>query len=148
MSKLLEFGRKVIFYARVLSGYEERSIRKYRLQLEKRLLEAQERKAALRKIPEQTILAEVRCMVEEMQSLNQKLEEIEAGIEQFFKPIDKEAEALMKMQLEGEEKTMREMVKAMQAQALIEKAEVEKHTTALAADTSGHNPDKKHAEVR
>ncbi|KAL2242829.1 UNVERIFIED_CONTAM: hypothetical protein Sindi_0400900, partial [Sesamum indicum] len=45
----------------------------------------------------------------------------EAAIEEYFKPIDKEAEYIMKMQLEGEEKTMREMMKAMQTQALLEK---------------------------
>jgi len=38
-------------------------------------VQAQERKAALRKIPEQAILGEVRRMVEEMQTLNKKLEE-------------------------------------------------------------------------
>ena len=32
----------------------------------------------------------------------------------------------MKMQLDGEEKTMREMVKAMQARALLEKAEADR----------------------
>ncbi|KAJ0106358.1 hypothetical protein Patl1_18370 [Pistacia atlantica] len=126
MDKLLEFGRRAMFYVRVLSGYEERRIRSYRLQLEKRLQQAQERKAALRKLPEQAILGEVRRMVEEMQSLNKKLEETEAAIEDYFKPIDKEAEYIMKIQLEGEEKTMREMMAAMQKQALLEKAEVEK----------------------
>lgn len=39
------------------------------------MYQAEERKAALRKIPEQVILSEVRRMVEEMQSLNKKLEE-------------------------------------------------------------------------
>lgn len=34
MNKLIEFGRKALFYARVLSGYEERRIRSYRLELE------------------------------------------------------------------------------------------------------------------
>ncbi|PIN02981.1 hypothetical protein CDL12_24500 [Handroanthus impetiginosus] len=126
MDKLLEFGRKAMFYVRVLSGYEERRIRSYRLQLQQRLQQAQERKAALKKVPEQIILSEVRRMVEDMQSLNKKLEETEAAIEEYFKPIDKEAEFIMKMQLEGEEKTMREMVKAMQTQALLEKAEAEK----------------------
>jgi predicted transcriptional regulator len=53
----------------------------------------------------------------------------EAAIEDYFKPIDKEAEAVMKMQLEGEEKTMKEMMKAMQHQALLEKVEAEKVTT-------------------
>ena len=38
-------------------------------------LQAQERKAALRRIPEQAVLAEVRRMVEEMQTLNRKLDE-------------------------------------------------------------------------
>lgn len=38
-------------------------------------LQAEERKAAIRRIPEQAILGEVRRMVEEMQTLNKKLEE-------------------------------------------------------------------------
>ncbi|KAJ0048437.1 uncharacterized protein LOC116106016 [Pistacia vera] len=149
MDKLLEFGRRAMFYVRVLSGYEERRIRSYRLQLEKRLQQAQERKAALRKLPEQAILGEVRRMVEEMQSLNKKLEETEAAIEDYFKPIDKEAEYIMKIQLEGEEKTMREMMAAMQKQALLEKAEVEKiankkeHTKEQASTTT-----EKHSEMR
>ncbi|KAM3709705.1 hypothetical protein ACJW31_02G192900 [Castanea mollissima] len=75
MNKLLDFGRKALFYVRVLSGYEERRIRSFRLELEQRMKQAQERKAALRKVPEQAILAEVRRMVEEMQNLNKKLEE-------------------------------------------------------------------------
>ncbi|KAH7514253.1 hypothetical protein FEM48_Zijuj11G0069100 [Ziziphus jujuba var. spinosa] len=160
MKKLLEFGRKAMFYVRVLSGYEERRIRSFRLQLEKRIQQAQERKAALRKIPEQAILAEVRRMVEEMQTLNRKLDETldellskkcetpadiswiilvspseEAAIEEYFKPIDKEAEAIMKMQLEGEEKTMREMMKAMQQQALLEKTESNKTAKVHDIDT-------------
>ncbi|TQD91209.1 hypothetical protein C1H46_023223 [Malus baccata] len=121
MNKLIEFGKKALFYARVLSGYEERRIRSFRLEVEKRLKEL-----ALRKIPEQTILSEVRRMVEEMQTLNRKLEETEAQIEEYFKPIDKEAEMIMKTQLEGEERTMKEMMKAMHQQALLEKAEAEK----------------------
>lgn len=50
----------------------------------------------------------------------------EAAIEEYFKPIDKEAEIIVKMQLDGEEKTMREMMAAMQRQALVEKAEAER----------------------
>lgn len=126
MNKLLDFGRKALFYVRVLSGYEERRIRSFRLELEQHMKQAQERKAALRKVPEQAILAEVRRMVEEMQNLNKKLEETEAAIEEYFKPIDKEAEVIMKMQLDGEEKTLKEMMKTMQQQALLEKAEAEK----------------------
>ncbi|XP_009371050.2 uncharacterized protein LOC103960317 [Pyrus x bretschneideri] len=126
MNKLIEFGKKALFYARVLSGYEERRIRSFRLEVEKPLKEATARKLALRKIPEQTILSEVRRMVEEMQTLNRKLEETEAQIEEYFKPIDKEAEMIMKTQLEGEERTMKEMMKAMHQQALLEKTEAEK----------------------
>ncbi|CAN0858059.1 hypothetical protein LINGRAHAP2_LOCUS7054 [Linum grandiflorum] len=165
MNKLLDFGRKAFFYARVLSGYEERRIRNYRLELEKRLqqilgvcvcvcvcvcvavavhsgvcckflhhwelfrVQAQEKKLALRKIPEQTILSEVRTMVEEMQALNKKLEETEAVIDDYFKPINMQAEILMKQQLDGEERTMTEMMKVMETKALIEEAQAEKHTT-------------------
>ncbi|XP_022131261.1 uncharacterized protein LOC111004517 [Momordica charantia] len=140
MDKLLEFGRRALFYVRVLSGYEERRIRSFRLELEKRLKQAEEKKAAMRKIPEQAILGEVRRMVEEMQTLNKKLEETESAIEEYFKPIDKEAEALMKMQLEGEERKMKDMVKVMQQQALFEKAEAGKVTTStLQTDKNQHN---------
>ncbi|XP_047945548.1 protein BONZAI 1-like isoform X3 [Salvia hispanica] len=86
---------------------------------------AEVRKAALNKVPEQIILSEVRKMVQEMQALNKKLEDTEAAIEDYFKPLDKEAEMIMKAQLEGEEKTMREMVATMQRQALLEKAEAD-----------------------
>ncbi|XWS38643.1 hypothetical protein CRYUN_Cryun19dG0148500 [Craigia yunnanensis] len=153
MDKLREFGRKALFYVRVLSGYEERRIRNYRLQLEKRLQQAQERKAALIKIPEQTVLAEVRRMVEDMQALNRKLEETEAAIEEYFKPIDKEAETIMKIQLEGEEKTMKEMVATMQKQALLEKAEAEKIANTHQPNTNQSNQDatsrsSQHAQMR
>ncbi|XP_061376453.1 uncharacterized protein LOC133318463 [Gastrolobium bilobum] len=116
MNKLLEFGRKAMFYVRVLSGYEERRIRSFRLQLEERVKQAQERKAALNKVPEQIILSDVRRMVEEMQALNKKLEETETAIEEYFKPLDKEAEIIMKMQLQGEEKTSEMMMKALEQQ--------------------------------
>ncbi|KAL5748385.1 hypothetical protein ACOSQ2_025682 [Xanthoceras sorbifolium] len=154
MNKLIEFGRRALFYARVLSGYEERRIRSYRLQLEKRLQQAQERKAALRKLPEQAILSEVRRMVEEMQTLNKKLEETEAAIEEYFKPIDKEAEIIMKIQLEGEEKSMMERMMAMQKQALLEKTEAEKLANNNQSVTSEDGQDpaststQKHAQMR
>ncbi|XVF10911.1 hypothetical protein REPUB_Repub07fG0224200 [Reevesia pubescens] len=137
MDKLREFGRKAVFYVRVLSGYEERRIRNYRLQIEKRLQQAQEKKAALRKIPEQTVLTEVRRMVEDMQALNKRLEETEAAIDEYFKPLDKEAEMIMKVQLDGEEKTMKEMMATMHRQAFLEKAEAEK--TAKNTDQPGTN---------
>ncbi|XP_022931799.1 uncharacterized protein LOC111438069 isoform X2 [Cucurbita moschata] len=123
MDKVLEFGRRALFYVRVLSGYEQRRIRSFRLEIQKRLKQAEERKVAIRKVPQQAILGEVRRMVEEMQTLNKKLEETESAIEEYFKPIHKEAEALMKVQLEGEERSMKNMVKVMQPQALFEKAE-------------------------
>jgi hypothetical protein len=37
MDKLVQFGRKAWFVVRVMSGYEERRIRSYRLRLQKRL---------------------------------------------------------------------------------------------------------------
>ncbi|KAF8032725.1 hypothetical protein BT93_D1593 [Corymbia citriodora subsp. variegata] len=138
MDKLLEFGRKALFYVRVLSGYEERSIRSFRLQLEKRLQQVQERKTTLRKVPEQVILSEVRRMVEEMQALNKRLEETESAIEEYFKPIDKQAEAIMKMQLEGEERTMKEMVKTMQRQALLEREDLDKLANVKCAEVDQH----------
>ncbi|KAG4117227.1 hypothetical protein Goshw_009881 [Gossypium schwendimanii] len=141
MDKLREFGRKALFYVRVLSGYEERRIRNYRLQLEQRLQQAQARKAALRKIPEQTVLQEVRRMVEDMQALNKRLEETEAAIEEYFKPIDKEVETIMKIQLDGEEKTMKEMMATMQRQALLEKMEAEKIANTHQPDTNQGNQD-------
>ncbi|KAI3992597.1 hypothetical protein MKX01_020889 [Papaver californicum] len=116
MKILLEFGRKAVFFVRVISGYEERSIRAFRLKLQKQIQEANEKKASLSKIPEQVILSEVRRMVEEMQALNKKLEETETAIEDFLKPIDNQAELIMNMQLAGEESRM----KAMQEQALME----------------------------
>ncbi|KAE8661847.1 BAX inhibitor 1 [Hibiscus syriacus] len=154
MDKLREFGRKAMFYVRVLSGYEERRIRNYRLELEKRLQQAQARKAALRKIPEQTVLQEVRRMVEDMQALNKRLEETEAAIEEYFKPIDKEAETIMKIQLDGEEKTMKQMMATMQREALLEKMEAEKMANLRQQDANQSNQDattsssSQHAQMR
>lgn len=63
----------------------------------------------------------------------------ESAIEEYFKPIDKEAEALMKIQLDGEEKTMKNMVKVMQQQALFEKAEAGKVASTLQTDQNQQN---------
>ncbi|CAN6464953.1 unnamed protein product [Victoria cruziana] len=120
MNKLREFGQKAMFFIRIISGYEERQIRSYRLQLEKRLQHAKVRKEALKRIPEQVILSEVRRMVEEMQALNKKLDDTEGAINEYFKPIDKEAEIIMAMQLEGEERKMRAMEKAMHGRVMEE----------------------------
>lgn len=75
-------------------------------------------------------------MVEEMQNLNKKLEETETAINDCFKPFGKEVEMLMKVQLEREEKTM-EMMKTMQREALLEKAELNK-----VPDVNNVDPDK------
>ncbi|KAH9620194.1 hypothetical protein KSS87_005385 [Heliosperma pusillum] len=129
MSKLWEMGRKAMFYIRVLSGYEERRIRSYRLNLEQRLRSAQERKEAVKKIPEQVILSEVRQMVEEMQNLNKSLEDMESSINEYFKPIDKEVGAVMNMQMDREKMRM-EMMK----RALLERAETEAASQASCGD--------------
>lgn len=49
----------------------------------------------------------------------------ETTIEEYFKPLDKEAEIILKMQLEGKEKTS-EILKEIQEQALLAKFEAEK----------------------
>ncbi|KAH0453890.1 hypothetical protein IEQ34_018214 [Dendrobium chrysotoxum] len=121
MDKLLEFGRRAWFIVRVISGYEERRIRSYRLDLQRRIEKAQARKTELKRLPEQAILAEVRRMVEEMQGLNRRLEETEAAIEEYFKPIDKNAEIIMNLQLEKEENQMKEMMKAMHEQSMLQR---------------------------
>ncbi|KAK7286813.1 hypothetical protein RJT34_22076 [Clitoria ternatea] len=139
MNKLLDFGRKTLFYVRVLSGYEERRIRSYRLQLEQRVKQAQARKAAINKVPEQVILSEVRRMVEEMQNLNRKLEETEAAIEEYFKPLDQEAEIIMKMQVQKEERTSEMMMKALEEQASLQKVEAEKVSSTPQVDHSETN---------
>ncbi|KAL2902600.1 Laminin subunit gamma-3 [Bienertia sinuspersici] len=132
MKKLLDFGRKALFYVRVLSGYEERRIRSYRLNLEKRLRLAQEKKIAVTKVPEQIMLSEVRRMVQEMQNLNKQLEDMENDINEYFKPIDKEVETLMNLQMEKDKATA-EMMGSMYKQALLEKAETQ------AKDVDGDN---------
>ncbi|KAK3142593.1 hypothetical protein QOZ80_4BG0348680 [Eleusine coracana subsp. coracana] len=121
MDKLVQFGRKAWFIVRVMSGYEERRIRSYRLQLQKRLEMAQARKEELRKHPEQMILSEVRQVVQQMQALNQHLEEAETAIDDYFKPIDKNAKIIMDMQMEREEKRMKEMTQVMQEEAKMQR---------------------------
>ncbi|KAG2572166.1 hypothetical protein PVAP13_7KG152110 [Panicum virgatum] len=75
MDRLVQLGRKAWFIVRVMSGYEERRIRSYRLQLQKRLEMAQARKEELRRQPEKVILSEVRQVVQQMQAVHQHLEE-------------------------------------------------------------------------
>lgn len=107
-----------MFLVRVLSGYEERRIRAYRLQLQDRIEKARSKKVELRKISERAILSEVRRTVEEMQALNRRLEETEAVIEEYLRPIDKNAHMIMNMQLDREERQVKEMIKAIQEQAM------------------------------
>lgn len=147
MKKLIEFGRKAMFYIRVLSGYEERRIRSYRLQLQQRLQQAEERKAAVRKIPEQMILSEVRRMVEEMQALNKKLEDTETAIDEYFKPLDQQAEEVVKMQLKGDERRKDELMEAMQRQALLEMAQAEKLKNMQMLNTNKHVQEKTSTET-
>ncbi|GAA0154612.1 hypothetical protein LIER_37924 [Lithospermum erythrorhizon] len=125
MKALIEFGRKAMFYVRVLSGYEERRIRSLRIAMQQKIQQAEAKKAALNKVPEQIILSEVRRMVDEMQSLNKKLDDTEVAIEKYFNSVDKDAEMIMEVQLKEEEKSMKEMMKIMQKQALLEKTEAE-----------------------
>ncbi|MQM00851.1 hypothetical protein Taro_033587 [Colocasia esculenta] len=157
MNKILDFGRRALFVIRVISGYEERRIRAHRLGLQKQIEQAwsplppcciaQARKESLRKIPEQAILGEVRRMVEEMQTVLHKFEEThmliamyaylqEAAIEEYLKPFDKNAEIIMNMQLEKEEKSAKEMLKAMRDQAILQKFEQERITTLRNATVS------------
>lgn len=56
----------------------------------------------------------------------------EAAIEEYVNPIDKEAETIMKIQLDGEE--------TMLQQALLEKAEAEKIAGMHKVDESLSNP--------
>ncbi|KAG9153173.1 hypothetical protein Leryth_024075 [Lithospermum erythrorhizon] len=125
MKALIEFGRKAMFYVRVLSGYEERRIRSLRIAMQQKIQQGRGKKAALNKVPEQIILSEVRRMVDEMQSLNKKLDDTEVAIEKYFNSVDKDAEMIMEVQLKEEEKSMKEMMKIMQKQALLEKSEAE-----------------------
>ncbi|KAL4570530.1 hypothetical protein LXL04_026186 [Taraxacum kok-saghyz] len=141
MNKLIDFGKKAMFYVRVLSGYEERRIRSYRLDLEKRIIEAEKKKAEIRKIPEQLILSEVRQMVEEMKAVNKQLEDTETAINEYFSPVDKQAEMIVEMQLKEEEKTMKQMVQAMKAQALLDQEEAYKNANLKISETKQETPD-------
>lgn len=78
----------------------------------------------------------------------------EAAIEEYFKPIDKEVETIVKIQLDGEEKTMKEMMTTMQRQAMLEKMETEKIANMRQPDADQSNQDattsssSQHAEMR
>ncbi|URE38619.1 hypothetical protein MUK42_15784 [Musa troglodytarum] len=103
---------------------------------------AQARKADLRRIPEQAVLSEVRRMVEQMQALNRQLEETEATIEEYFKPIDKSAEIIMNMQLQKDEMQAKEMLKVMQEQVMIQREMAQKKLEVNSANVSHPAPEK------
>ena len=63
----------------------------------------------------------------------------EATIEEYFKPLDKEAEAVMKMQLAGEERTSNMMMEALQQRALLQQAKAEKTASMQQIDHSEIN---------
>ncbi|KAJ1271040.1 hypothetical protein BS78_06G098500 [Paspalum vaginatum] len=147
MDRLLQFGRKAWFVVRVMSGYEERRIRSYRLQLQKRLEMAQARKEELKRQPEQVILSEVRQVVQQMQALNQHLEEAETAIDEYFKPIDKNAKIITDMQMEKEELKMKEMAKAMQEQIRMQRDIAMKRAETSSSESNGTQMGEKVAEI-
>lgn len=65
----------------------------------------------------------------------------EAAIEEYFKPLDQEAQRLMKTQLEGEERTMKQMMKTMHDQAMLDIADEERKVKAQIVDTDQKNKD-------
>uniref|UniRef100_A0A0E0NF46 Uncharacterized protein n=1 Tax=Oryza rufipogon TaxID=4529 RepID=A0A0E0NF46_ORYRU len=146
MDKLVQFGRKAWFVVRVLSGYEERRIRAHRLQMQQQIARAQAKKEELRKQPEQIILSEVRQMVQQMQALNQQLEETETAIDEYFKPIDKNAKIITDMQLEKEEKQIKEMTKVMQDQIAMQREIASKRAQATAIESKDTQTSDKIAE--
>lgn len=50
----------------------------------------------------------------------------EAAIEEYLKPFDKNAKIIMNMQMEKEEKSAKEMLKAMHEEAILKKSEQER----------------------
>lgn len=77
----------------------------------------------------------------------------EATFDDYLKPINKQAEIIMKTQLEGEENSMKDMMKAMQTRALLEKYEAERKANANDADANQSNQEtepttKQHAQIR
>lgn len=70
------FPSKCIFSSPIVLKPQSFASTLYSILMRSLSVQAQERKEALRKIPEQFILSEVRRMVEEMQNLNKKIDEI------------------------------------------------------------------------
>lgn len=77
----------------------------------------------------------------------------EATFDDYLKPINKQAEIIMKTQLEGEENSMKDMMKAMHTRALLEKYEAERKANVNDADANQSNQEtepttKQHAQIR
>eukprot|EP01018_Ginkgo_biloba_P016285 Gb_37562 [translate_table: standard] len=138
MDQFLGFGRRVWFICRVFFGIEERSIRAHRVEFQKRLMLMRERKAALERLPEQVVLSELRKVVDEMQRLSQALTDTEKTVEKYFEPLHKQARLIVEAQLEGEEKIMREMMKATQENMLHAKV-AQNREEESSTDSSSHN---------
>ncbi|KAG9144503.1 hypothetical protein Leryth_010731 [Lithospermum erythrorhizon] len=58
-------------------------------------------------------------------AISEYADDTEVAIEKYFNSVDKDAEMIMEVQLKEEEKNMKEMMKIMQKQALLEKTEAE-----------------------
>lgn len=72
----------------------------------------------------------------------------EVAIEEYFKPLDKEAEILMTMQLQGEEKTSEMMMKALQEQAMRQQVEAEKSASMHQTDNIETNQKESESVVK
>lgn len=77
-------------------------------------------------------------MVGELQALNKQLEETETQINEHFKPIEKEAEAIMEMQLEREATAMVDMMTESHRQTLLQQIEAEKKMAKQNLEKSKH----------
>uniref|UniRef100_M1CHE7 Uncharacterized protein n=1 Tax=Solanum tuberosum TaxID=4113 RepID=M1CHE7_SOLTU len=71
----------------------------------------------------------------------------ETAITDYFKPLDQQAEEVVKMQLKGDEKRKDEMMEAMQKQALLEMAQAEKQKNMQMLNTNKHVQEKTSTET-
>lgn len=66
----------------------------------------------------------------------------EAAVDDYFKPINMEAETIVKMQLEGEENRTKDMMNILQKQAFLDRLQAEKLISAENVGTNKHDQDK------
>uniref|UniRef100_A0A803MCR7 Uncharacterized protein n=1 Tax=Chenopodium quinoa TaxID=63459 RepID=A0A803MCR7_CHEQI len=118
MKRLLEFGKKAMFYVRVLSGYEERRIRSYRLQLEQRLRSEGDINEYFKPIDKEVGV----LMDMQMEKEKAKMEMMGSMYKQAL--IEK-AETQAAGDVNSANQTNMETMSAMFKQALLEKAEAE-----------------------